>query len=422
MKWPWQSAAPIETKDNSTSWFLSLLSAGVNASGISVTPETCEQSPTVKAIVTAISRRISVTPVHVYLSTLVDGRQNKERLDKHPVERLLMSPNENQSQAEYWSDAASSLVRYGNYVAIKGQGVTGPIRVLDPVRAGDVSVEQDRSTRALTYRYNSTGYSRRRVHHVRGPARNYIWGDSTIADCDQAIGMEIAAEQFGASFFGNGAMPSIYFKLMEGFRGFKTDEEQIAFLTDFKNKFTGKKRFDTMMLPKGMDLGTVAVENEKAQFIETRKLVRTVIAGAFGVPPHLVGDLERATFNNVEQQDADFTINVILPFVKLFESAMERDLLTQDDRNAGVIIRFNLDAIQRADFATRQAGNALRRQWGAISVNEWRETDGQNPISGQDGGDDYIRPMNMTVAGDPQPKAPNESNPNNPVGAQVPLK
>jgi phage portal protein BeeE len=193
VKWFWQKDA-LEVKDNSTNWFLSLISASANASGIIVTPENCEQSPTVKAIVTAIARRISVTPVHVYLSTLIDGRQNKERLDKHPVERLLMAPNDNQSPAEYWSDAASSLVRHGNYVAIKGQGATGPIRMLDPVRAGDVSVEQNQFTLALLYRYNSIIYTRRRVHHVRGPARNFFWGDSTVSDCAQAVGMEIAAE------------------------------------------------------------------------------------------------------------------------------------------------------------------------------------------------------------------------------------
>src|SRR6185295_14048410 len=115
------------------------------------------------------------------------------------------------------------------------------------------------------------------------------------------------------------------------------------------------------------------LENDKSQFLETRKYQRTVIAGAWGCPPHLVGDLERATFNNVEQQDSDFTGNVIMPIGACAEAAIERDLLTDEDVNSGVIVRFNFDSILRADFKSRQEGLQLQRQNGVISPNEGRE-------------------------------------------------
>ena len=123
----------------------------------------------------------------------------------------------------------------------------------------------------------------------------------------------------------------------------------------------------------------IALDNDKAQFLETRKYQRTVIAGIFGVPPQFVGDLERATFNNAEQQSLDFVQNVILPDVRVFEAAMERDLLTDDDRSGGVVIRFNLDAALRGDYLSRQQGLKIQREAGVINPNEWREQEGMNP-------------------------------------------
>ena len=366
----------------------------------------------VQSIVTAVSRRVSVSPLHVFRKTVVDGKERKQRLSDHPVQQLLQSPNEWQTKSEYWLDATSALLRYGRYFAFKASGSTGPIRRLIPLNPGSVKVKQDDDFN-ITFEVNQASgeqkvFSHIDIHHCRGAARDFLTGDSPVVDVREAIALEIAAEKFGATFFGNGAIPLMVFKFLEGFQGFKTDEEQEEFLQDIKDKIGGANRHKALFLPKGLDLGDpIKAENDKAQFLETRKLQRTVIAGAFGVPPHLVGDLERATFNNVEQQDSDFVINVVLPIAQVFESAMERDLLTAKDRSDGVIIRFNLDAIQRADFKSRQEGLRIQRDAGAISANEWREIEGKNPISADDGGDDFLRPANFVVAGD-EPEGPNE--------------
>jgi len=275
--------------------------------------------------------------------------------------------------------------------------------------AGQVEIKRDVETGVISFVFNGgEPMPASKVHYARLGARDYLRGDSPVFDVRESIALEIAAERFGATFFANGAMPLIYFKLMDGFADFKTDEEKLNFLNGVKEAFGGKKRFSTMMMPKGMDLDTIRVENDKAQFIETRRFIRTVIAGAFGVPPHLVGDLERATFNNVEQQDTDFVINVVLPIARRLEGAMERDLLTDQDRRNGVIIRFNLDAVQRADIKTRNESMRTAREWGAINVNEWREHLGLNPLSDEDGGEDYLRPMNFMVAGEEPPEEPEE--------------
>lgn len=349
-------------------------------SGISITPDNCMQSPTVQAIVTAVARRFASLPIAVYQkSTDSAGRTKKELQPNHPIARLLSTPNDWQDRVSYWMDAASYLLRHGRFVASKSQGKTGPIRALLPIHPSLVRLEQDANWNVRAW-VNGQEYPYRQLHYARNAARDGLNGDSPITDIRETVALEIAAEKFGASFFGGGGMPGVIFKLAEGFQGFKTEEAKKDFLDSFDQKFRGRGRFTAMLTPKGIEIDkAIAVENDKAQFLETRKYQRTVIAGAFGVPPHLVGDLERGTFNNVEQQSLDFTTNVILPYVRIFEAAMEADLLTQDDRNRGIIIRFNLDATLRGDFKSRQEGQEIQRRNGVINPNDWRENENLNP-------------------------------------------
>lgn len=366
----------------------------------SVTPENCMKSPTVHAIVTAVSRRVAVTPVHVYQTGKKGDLATKEQLPNHPVAKLLKKPNDYQTRYDYWQDAASAFMRYGAYIAYIGRGTTGPIRMLNPLVTSDVTIEQDENFN-VTFKRSNTTIPNNKVHYVRGPSRDFISPNSPVTDISIAIALEIEAENTGAAFFANGAIPLMILQIAAGSSGFKTQEEERQFIADFQQAFGGGNKHKAMLLPKGIEKGgEVAVDNDKAQSLETRKYQRTVIAGAFGVPPHLVGDLERATFNNVEQQDSDFTLNVVMPVVQAFEAAMEKDLLTDKDRANGIIIRFNLDSVLRADFKSRQEGLRIQRDEGVISSNEWRELEGKNPIKEDDGGNDYIRAANFVVAGE----------------------
>ena len=403
---------PEEKGAQFESVLMRIIAAREGAAG-AVTPETCMQSPTVQAIVKAVADRLSVTPVHVYRKTTRNGREWKERMPDHPVAKLLQYPNEWQTRADFFGDATSCLIRYGNFYAFKARGMTGPIRSLTPIAANAVQVMQDMTTGgALVYRVTEASgkvleYPLSKLVHVRGPARNFIEGDSPVVDVSRAIALEIAAEKFGWSFFANGAVPLLLFKFMAGRKGFKTTEQENQFIDDFQSALGGEKRHRAMLLPSGIEVGDpVKIENDKAQFLETRKLQRTVIAGAFGVPPQYVGDLERGTWNNVEQQSLQFTQDVVYPIVQRFESALERDLLTDEDWRSGVVIRFNLDSILRADFKSRQEGLQLQRVNGVLSPNEWREIEGRNPLPEDKGGEEYLRPANMMLAGeDPEDDA-----------------
>jgi HK97 family phage portal protein len=366
------------------------------------------QSPTVHAIVTAVSRRLSVTPIHVFERSMSSKGESKKKLPNHPVARLLQRPNAWQTKLDFWQDATSTFVRHGRFYAFKARGSTGPIRELLPIPPTRVTVKQDpESWRVHLEVTEGSGQSGEisldKIFHARGPARDFLTGDSPVRDVAQTIALEIMAEKFGVTFFKNGALPLLVFSFLEGAAGFKDIDQEKQFIADFQEAFSGSKKHKGMLLPKGLAKPeSIEIAHDKAQFLETRKHQRTVIAGAFGVPPHLVGDLERATFNNVEQQDQDFTLNVVMPVAQAFEAAMERDLLTVADRNKGIVIRFNLDSILRADFKSRQEGLRVQREAGAISADEWREIEGRNPLPAGSGGSDYLRPANFVVAGEEQ--------------------
>lgn len=360
--------------------------------GVAVTPETAMQSPTVQAIVTRVTRSMSSLPLHVLKkSEDPSGRVRKERQPRHPVQRLLDRPNDWQSRVDYWNDQTSQVLRYGNFYAFKSRGATGPVRRLLPLHPGKVTVEQQ-SDWGLVYKVTDQqvgGYrefTADEIHHVRGPARNGSAGDSPVMDARDAIALEIAAAQFGGSFFGNGALPLIMFAYQSGFRGFGNATEEKDFLEKFQEKFSKRGRHRAMLLPQGLEGKPVDIQNDKAQFLETRKLQRNIIAGAFGMPPHIAGDLEPGTKGNVEHQSLEYVQAVVLPLARANEAAMERDLLTDEDRRAGIVIRFNLDGLLRGDFKSRQDGLKIQRENGVINPNEWREVEGLNPRAG---GDEY---------------------------------
>ncbi len=392
MRWPWtKEEVVVEQKAQFEDVLRRLVASQEGNPSAGVTPETCMNSPTVHAIVTAISRRLSVTPIHVLKRETTEQGESKERLPNHPVANLLRRPNSWQTSLDFWQDATSVFVRHGRFYAFKGRGKTGPIRELIPLPSQDVTPSQDNSYN-VTYRVNQAygaarEYKPEQFLHARGPARDFITGDSPVTDVADTIALEIMAEKFGLTFFDNGALPLLVFNFLEGSAGFKDADQEKEFIANFQEAFSGKNRNKGMLLPKGLDRPeAITIEHDKAQFLETRKHQRTVIAGAFGVPPTYVGDLERATFNNVEQQSQDFILDVVLPVAKAFEAAMERDLLTPSDRANGVIIRFNLDAALRADFKSRQEGLKIQREMGVINANEWREAEGRNP---RDKGDEY---------------------------------
>lgn len=389
MKMPWTKK---EDKAQFEDVLRRLVAAQEGITSVNITPENCMKSPTVHAIVTAISRRLSVSPIHVYRKQSTPQGMTKEPLPNHPVANLLRKPNKWQSSLDFWQDAVSTFVRYGRFFAFKGRGKTGPIRELIPFTPRGITLHQDDNFNVMLKVSQAVGgareYELSQFFHARGPARDFLTGDSPVEDVADTIALEIMAEKFGITFFDNGAIPLLIFKFLEGSAGFKDADQAKEFIANFHEMFAGNKKHKAMLLPAGVDVpAPISIEHDKAQFLETRAHQRTVISAAFNVPAHIVGDTSASTFNNIEQQSQDFILDVVLPIARTLEAAMERDLLTDADRSSGVVIRFNLDGILRADFKTRQEGQKIQREMGVINANEWRESEGMNP---REGGDEYF--------------------------------
>jgi HK97 family phage portal protein len=153
------------------------------------------------------------------------------------------------------------------------------------------------------------------------------------------------------------------------------------------------------ILEEGMTYKSIGMPPEQAQFLETRKFQLGEIARIFRVPPHMIGDLERSTFSNIEQQSIEFVQHTINPWVVRLEQAMNLALLSPSERKR-FTIRFNVDGLLRGDYTARMNGYAVGRQNGWLSINDIRRLEDMNPIPAEEGGDRYLVNGNMLDAKD----------------------
>lgn len=371
-----------------------LASTQNTVSAIRITPETALKAPTMWAVVNVISRSIAMLPFCVETETLKGGKLSVEKDTDHNVSRILnIRPNAWQTPYEYWMLLVLRLLLYGNAYSIIHKARNERIVRLQPVHPNMVTVKADKGE--LTYTITdtesgSTEYPAEEIHHIKGLSLDGLVGLSPVAQIREAIAMEIAAEEFGATVFGSGAIPNVILK-REGH--FKDQESIDKFTASWNRAF--KRRRGTAVLEDGMTFEMAQMTNEDSQFLETRKYQRTVIAGAYGVPPNKIGDLERATFSNIEHQGLDFVNNTLTPWLECIEGAVARDLLTMKDAANGTIGRFSTTRLLRADAKSRSESLKIMREWGIINANEWRAREGLSARK-DPAGQDYLVPLNFT--------------------------
>ena len=173
------------------------------------------------------------------------------------------------------------------------------------------------------------------------------------------------------------------------------------------------------ILENGMEYQAISIPPADAEFILTRKFQNSEIARLFGVPLHMIGDLDRATFSNIEHQGIEFVTHTLLPILVAIEQAIKKSLLNGPGES-NLSADFVVDGLMRGDQSSRYASYAVGRQWGWLSVNDIRQLENMNKIP--EGGDVYMQPMNMTDVSKPIP-LPNEPKPGLkplPAGEQKP--
>lgn len=214
-------------------------------------------------------------------------------------------------------------------------------------------------------------------------------GHSPIAMAKNAIGLSIAAEEYGSSFFSNSGTPS---GVLEH-PGVLKEPEKVR---DAWNKAYGGSgnAHKVAVLEEGMKFNPISINPQEAQFLETRKFQVNEICRIFRVPPHMIADLEKSSFNNIEQQSLDFVTNTIRPWLVRIEQSIFQQLLNESEQEK-YFAKFNVDGLLRSDFQSRMNGYAVGRQNGWLSANDIRELEDLNRIPAEEGGDRYLCNGNM---------------------------
>ena len=285
------------------------------------------------------------------------------------------------------------LLLYGNsYSQIIRSGKNSVVG-LYPLLPDHMDVDRD-SKGNLTYTYTTSdgktvSIKPRDILHIPGLGFDGVMGYSPIALEKNAIGLGIASEEYGSKFFSNGARPS----------GILTHPNTVknpkALRESWNSAYGGSSNSNRVaILEEGMKFEPIAIPNNEAQFLETRKFQVDEICRIYRVPPHLVGNLEHATFSNIEHQSIDFAVHTIRPWLVRIEQAMNRALLS-DQEKGRFFVQFNIDGLMRGDYKSRMEGYAIARQNGWMSANDIRELENQNPIPASEGGDAYLVNGNM---------------------------
>ncbi len=357
---------------------------GSTTSGKLVNESTAMQTTAVYACVRILAETIASLPLHTYQYT----DNGKEKAQQHGLYYLLHSePNPEMTSFVFRETLMSHLLLWGNAYAQIIRDGRGRVISLYPLLPDRMTVDRT-SSGELYYEYRKdTGIAylrKEEVLHIPGLGFDGLIGYSPIAMAKNAIGMAIATEEYGAKFFANGANPG---GVLEH-PGVVKDPARIR--ESWNAVYQGSSNAHKIaVIEEGMSFKTIGIPPDQAQFLETRKFQTEEICRIFRVPPHLVANLDKATFSNIENQSISFIDNTIVPWVARIEQSLQRALLSGAEKKS-YTIKFNLNGRLRGDSASRAAFYQIMRQNGIMSANDIRELEEMNLISEEDGGFKYL--------------------------------
>jgi HK97 family phage portal protein len=354
------------------------------------------QMTAVYSCIRILSEAIAGLPLFVYQYGS-DG--SKEKYLDHPLWRVLHDePNPEMTSFVFRETMMNHLLLTGNAYAQIIRNARGEVVALYPLMPDRMNVDRDSQGR-LYYRYRRSiddapevGKNKQSevilapsdVLHILGLGFDGLVGYSPITMAKNAVGLAIAAEEYGAKFFANGAAPS---GVLEH-PGTIKDPERIR--QSWQSTFGGSSNSNKIaVLEEGLKYTPIAISPEQAQFLETRKFQINEIARIFRVPPHMLADLEKSSFSNIEQQSLEFVKYTLDPWVIRWEQAMNKALLLDSEKRS-VFTKFNVDGLLRGDYASRMTGYATARQNGWMSANDIRELENLDRIPADLGGDLYL--------------------------------
>lgn len=367
---------------------------GRTTSGKPVNERTAMQTTAVYACVRILAEAVASLPLHVY-EYRDDG--GKEMVHDHPLYYLLHDePNPEMTSFVFRETLMSHLLIWGNAYAQIVRDGAGRVLGLYPLLPNKMDVQRDeRGNIYYVYARNSDenpmfkeyGDIRLKaedVLHIPGLGFDGLIGYSPIAMAKNAVGMTLACEEYGASFFANGANPG---GVLEH-PGVLKDPSKVR--ESWNSVYRGVNNAHKIaVLEEGMKYQQIGIPPEEAQFLETRKFQINEIARLYRIPPHMVGDLDKSSFSNIEQQSLEFVKYTLDPWVIRWEQSLQRALLLPGEKGK-YFIKLNVDGLLRGDYQSRMNGYAVGRQNGWFSANDIREMENMNPIPEEEGGNLYL--------------------------------
>lgn len=359
-------------------------------SGVSVSHESALMYSAVFRAVDLISKHVAMLPFVLFERT---GERSKVRAEGHPVYNLLrLAPNPMMTAYNYRVALMAHVLLWGNHYSEIVWGRDGYPRELWPLRPDRMEMRRDRNGELFyRYRYGDGGSSDLRpyqVLHIRGLNLDGEKGLSVIGHARQTIGLGLAAEQFGAEFFGNGARPGgvLEYPGVLGDEGF--DALQESWLAAHQGLGNSNR---VAILEEGVTYKQIGIPPEDAQFLETRKFQVTDIARFFGVQPHKLMDLGHATFSNIEHQSIEYVQDALQPWAVNLEQSVDLQLLLPSERGR-FYSKLLLAALLRGDSQARTESYASGIQNGYYSINDVRALEDMDPVAG---GDAHLVQMNL---------------------------
>jgi HK97 family phage portal protein len=388
----------FKSRDKPTNSLSHYFFGGSSSSGKMVTERSSMQITAVYSCVRILAEAVAGLPFHLYRYNDSGG---KEKALDHPLYFLLHDePNPEMTAFAFRETLMGHLLLWGNAYAQIVRNGKGQVLGLYPLMPNKMRVDRDQNGR-IYYVYTRTQedsklgetgqvyLDAKDVLHIPGLGFDGIMGYSPIAMAKNAVGMAIACEEYGAKFFANGASPG---GVLEH-PGIVKDPERVR--ESWNSVYQGSGNSHKIaVLEEGMKYTPIGISPEQAQFLETRKFQINEIARIFRVPPHMVGDLEKSSFSNIEQQSLEFVKYTLDPWVIRWEQSINRQLLLSQEKGV-YFSKFNVDGLLRGDYQSRMSGYATGVQNGFMSPNDVRELENMDLIPEELGGNRYLCNGNM---------------------------
>jgi HK97 family phage portal protein len=390
-------------------WWRQMLNPATNSAGVAVNVESAMHVSAVWACVRIISESIASLPIQVYERS-EDGSKNHST--SHPLHQLLhIMPNSEQTILDLMEFKLSNVLLRGtaySQVLRSGRGQIGEIL---PLYTHHMRLARDASGK-LVYDYQEAGnsrvFSQNEIWRLSGLGNDGVQGLSPISLARESIGVAIAADAQAGKLFSNGMQVPHVFEIPTEM----SDNAYERLKSELNNKHAGvDNAFKALILESGLTLKNIGMNAQDSQFLESRKFQIADIARWYRVPLHMLNELDKATFANIEHQSIEFVMHTLRPWMKRIELTMMRDLFTEEERKR-YFVEFKIDALLRGDTKTRYEayGKGINDGW--LSRNEVRGFENLNPV---DGLDEYLVPLNMS--GDEEPTGEEVTEPEPSAGA-----